>query len=179
MGEWLCLLQNRPRRQQTRRGSVCGSDRLGDFDCDWSGRIGWIPVKSNLITLIQMPPIHKCTSPLLNEDVAPTCPLFEEQLMFRHGIRIPNCYRNPSILDLFNAFCIPECENMSICDVRRQQEPRQFPNITFLDYLSRVRVWAEGKGRRWRCTAGGRKKQLLSAGRREELSTEREKSVEI
>ncbi|KAE8056245.1 hypothetical protein FH972_013033 [Carpinus fangiana] len=113
-------------------------------------RIGWILVKSNLITLIQTPPIHKCTSPLLNEDVAPTCPLFEEQLMFRHGIRIPNCYRNPSILDLFNAFCIPECENMSIYAIRRQQEPRQFPNITFLDYFSRVRVWAEGKGRRWR-----------------------------
>ncbi|KAE7995618.1 hypothetical protein FH972_000394 [Carpinus fangiana] len=109
------------------------------------GLIVWIPVKSNLITLIQTPPIHKCTSPLLNEDVTPTCPLFEEQLMFRHGIRIPNCYRDPSILDLFNAFNIPECENMSIYAVRRQQEPRQFPNITFLDYLSRVRVWWMGK----------------------------------
>ena len=30
MGEWLCLWQTRLRRQ-IHRGSVCGSDRLGDF----------------------------------------------------------------------------------------------------------------------------------------------------
>jgi hypothetical protein len=40
MGEGLCLWQTRPRRRHTHRGSVCGSDRMGDFDCGWSGQ--WV-----------------------------------------------------------------------------------------------------------------------------------------
>ena len=32
MRDWLCLWQTRPRRQQTRRGSICGTNHLGDFE---------------------------------------------------------------------------------------------------------------------------------------------------